>query len=87
MGGARWGELVELDELSEFCDWRELDELWWIGVFGKKISFEQSAICDWGGWPPFFANFFPLTFWPATFRNEGRRGGAPLAESFRDWGF
>ena len=46
----------------------------------KKI---EAAFRDGGKVPPFSVIFFPLTFWPAAFRDGGRGGGgAPPSRTF-----
>ena len=38
----------------------------------QKPESRKMSVMGWGGVPPFSANFFPLTFWPAAFREGGR---------------
>ena len=52
---------------------------------GKKRRFRQTnskPLSVEGGVPPFSVIFFPLTFWPAAFRDRGRGGGGPPSRPF-----
>ena len=57
----------------------------WLGK-GSKTPVTEN-VRDGGGYPPFSVIFFPLTFWPAAFRDGGRGEGTPITDNFRDWGF
>ena len=50
-----------------------------IGTFNVKyeiVLYTPVFNARWGG-TPIFVIFFPLTFWPAAFRDGGRGGGDP----------
>ena len=47
----------------------------------QKPQSQLFAVMGGGGDPPFPANFFPLTFWPAAFRDGARGGGGGVPPS------